>query len=191
MFRLAAVLAFIAMLPLSAHADDASKRTKAEELITMLHIEANIDKASQNLAVQMGKIAENMAGSTPTAEQQAKIDEFKKQISQSIVNNFAWTAMKPKVVDLYATSFTEEELDAIIGFYKTPAGSAYLKKQPDISAQFSQLGTAALTTMSAQMQKSLHDLQQSLGVQQNAPVVVRSMPPTNSSSKTAPQTGSK
>lgn len=190
MRRLAAVLVASLLLPLSARADDASKRAKAEQLVTMEHLEANINKASENLAEHMGEIADHLAGTNPTADQKAKIEDFKKQVSKSIDTNFAWTAIKPKVIDLFENSFTEEQLDAIIGFYKTPAGSTLLEKLPEINAQFNQIGTTALTNMSAEMQKSLHDLQQSLGVQSNAPVVVRAAPPA-SSLKTAPQAGSK
>jgi hypothetical protein len=190
MRRLAAVLVASLALPLSARADDASKRTKAEQLVAMEHLETNIKRASENLATHMDEIADHMAGADPTEDQKAKIEDFKKQIAKSIDTNFAWTAIKPKVIDLFASNFTEEQLDAIIGFYETPAGAALLEKLPEINAQFSQIGTSALTNMSAEMQKSLKDLQQGLGIHSNAPVVVRAVPPAHSSNAT-PQAGSK
>ncbi len=118
MRRFASFLIAPLLLTLPAHADDTSKRAKAEELIAMQHLEVSITKASENLAARMDEIAEHIAGPNPTADQQAKIDEFKKQMSQSIDTNFAWTAMRPKLVDLYADRFTEDQLDAIISFYK-------------------------------------------------------------------------
>jgi hypothetical protein len=190
MRRLTSFFVVPLLLTLPARADDASRRAKAEQLVTMEHLEANINKASENLAARMDEIADHLVGNNPTADQKAKIEDFKKHVSKSIDTNFAWTAMKPKVVDLFASNFTEEQLNAIIGFYQTPAGAALLEKLPQINAQFNQLGTSALTNMSAEMQKTLHDLQQGLGVQSNAPVVVRAVPPANSS-KPAPQDGSK
>jgi len=186
MRRFAVLVAASLIFPISARADDTSRRAKAEQLVAMEHLEASINKASENLAARMDEIADHLVGNSPTADQKAKIEDFKKQVSKSLDTNFAWTAMKPKVVDLFASNFTEEQLDAIISFYKTPDGAALLEKLPQINAQFNQLGTSALTNMSAEMQKSLHDLQQSLGVQSNAPVVVRAAPPANSS-KTTPQ----
>lgn len=67
---------------------------------------------------------------------------------------------------LYAQNFTEEELKAILVFYKSPVGQKLLKKQPDVinsSMQFAQnwankLSDEVVAKMRADMKKRGHNL---------------------------------
>ena len=60
--------------------------------------------------------------------------------------------MQPGITDIYVKAFTEEQLDGIIAFYKTPAGAALLTTMPDINTQVNQFGSARIKdTLSPQL----------------------------------------
>lgn len=149
-------------LPTVARADEASQRTKAEELMMLLNTQKVTQQIADTITRQVGEAADRAAGTDATAEQKAKVEDFKKTAAQAIDAKLGWVAMKPAVTDLYMKSFTEDQLDSILAFYKTPAGAALLEKLPQINTQFGQLGNSRIGDLRAELQKSFQDLQGNL-----------------------------
>ena len=162
MNRIAALLVLAFFLPLSARADDASHRAKAEELMTLLHTEKAVQAVSDNVMRQLSQVADKAAGATPSPESKAKIEDFKKQASQTVETQVSWSALKTSFVDIYVKSFTEEELDGMIAFYKSPTGVALLDKMPEVNSQVQQIGQSHLQTLLPELQKMIADLNKSL-----------------------------
>jgi hypothetical protein len=42
----------------------------------------------------------------------------------------SWDKLKDGFIQVYRDTFTQEEMDGIIAFYKSPAGQAFVDKQP-------------------------------------------------------------
>jgi len=164
MNRFAAVSALVLALtlPAIAHADAASQRTKAEDLINLNNTQKTVQQIAANITTQIDTVADRAAGPDATAEQKTKVEDFKKQAAQLIDSSLGWAAMKTAVIDLYSKAFTEEQLDAILAFYKTPAGAALLEKMPQINTQFGELGNTRVAALRDQLQKAYQDLQNSL-----------------------------
>ena len=157
-----AALLLALTLPLAAHADEASQRAKAEQLVVLNNTQKTVEQIAQNISAQIDQLAERAAGPDANADQKAKIDAFKQHETQLIDGALGWSSMKPAIVDIYVKSFTEEQLDAILAFYKSPAGTAFLEKMPEINTQFGQLGNTRVAGIRDQLQKSYQDLQNSL-----------------------------
>src|SRR6185312_907620 len=155
-------LVFALALPTIARADEASQRTKAEELMTLLNTQKVTQQIADTITKQVDEAADRAAGADATPEQKAKVEDFKKTAAQVIDAKLGWVAMKPTVTDLYMKSFTEDQLDSIIAFYKTPAGAALLEKLPQINSQFGQIGNSRVADMRSELQKDFQDLQGSL-----------------------------
>jgi hypothetical protein len=188
MNRSFAVLALALCIPFTAHADDASKRAKAEELIGILHSEKMVTQLSANLKKQVADAAQQVTGSSPTPENKARLDEFEKKVSGLFDEQLGWNVMGPQIVDVYATTFTEDELTAIVNFYKSPAGSAFLTKTPEVNNQLNQLAQPKLAALQTQVRLAFEDFRKS---QQTAPAppTLNSLPPAGPSapSITAPK----
>lgn len=56
---------------------------------------------------------------------------------------------------LYAANFTDEELSAAIGFYRTPAGQSLLRKLPAVTQQSMQGGQAIMAAHLPEMKERL------------------------------------
>jgi len=159
--QIAALLLALA-LPLAARADDASLRAKAEQLMNQQNTQKSIQQIAASINSQLSDAADRSAGPDATADQKAKVEAFKKQAAQLIETNIGWDAMKSSLIDLYAKAFTEEQLDQILAFYKTPAGAALLEKMPALNTEFGALGNTRINALRDQLQKAYQDLQSSL-----------------------------
>lgn len=168
-YRLALLLVLTLTLPLAAHADDASHRAKAQEMMTLLRTERMINQMSDNITKQVTDAAASIAGANPSPETKAKAADFVKQSTQLITEQLSWESMRAGFTDVYVKNFTEAEMDAINAFYKTPAGTALLGKMPTVNSQITQFGNTRMTALQPQMKKLFDDLRNSAAAESAKP----------------------
>ena len=73
-----------------------------------------------------------------------------------------WKVMQEQFITIYEKTFTEEQLDSIIAFYKSPAGVALLTNMPEVNVQISQFAQARIQALQPQLQQLYNDLRKSL-----------------------------
>lgn len=115
----------------AARADDAKTTAMADELVNLAELEKNYEQSftmvKQTLAKQMGAtLGTASAGEKSGATQNADA------IFDMIAKQLDWASVRKDYVALYASTFTEGELQGIIDFYKSEAGQAFVKKQPEL-----------------------------------------------------------
>lgn len=159
--RLALLLVLALLVPVSAHADEASHRAKAQEMMTFLKTEHVVQQIAENIRKQVADAADKVVGPSPTPEKQAKLDDFMKQASQMVDAQLSWKSMQAGFTDIYMKTFTEEQMDAIVTFYKSPAGIALLEKMPTVNDQVTQLGQSRMATLQPQLRQLFVDFQKS------------------------------
>ena len=159
---LALFLVLALSLPLAARADEASHRAKAEQIMAILHTEEMVNKICDNITKQVDDAAQKSLSTTPSPDQQAKFDDFKKQIVQAVDAQIGWKSLKDSFADVYIKSFTEEQLDAIIAFYKTPAGAALLATMPNVNEQIGKIGNDRMTALQPPLKQLYETYQKSL-----------------------------
>lgn len=50
----------------------------------------------------------------------------------AVIPSMTWEKMRPIYVSLYAETFSPEELQGLIAFYKTPVGQKWIERQPQL-----------------------------------------------------------
>ena len=169
MKRLALLLTLVLYLPLIAHADDASRHAKAQEMLTLMHLDRVMDQVMNNMMQQMSTMSKQLGGNTVKPEDQAKLDEFQKKAFDLIQSQMGWKALEPDYVDIYAKNFTDEQLDAILVFYKSPAGIALVDKLPTLTAEGSQLAQAKMTALQPQLRQLIQEYSKSVSTHSTTP----------------------
>jgi len=111
--------------------------TDAAKLIASIW--AQVDGMTQNM------LAQSTRGQELPAEAKAVIEKLRTDSMALARDEFSWAKMEVIYNKIYQDSFTQEELDGMIAFYKTPAGQAVIKKMPVV------------------MQASMQELQKSMG----------------------------
>lgn len=164
MKRLAFLLCLLFCLPPSAHADDAAKRAKVTEMLNLLHIDRTMDQL-MNIFEQQAIAASNakMTGQGANADQKARVDAFQKQLFEFIESQISWKAMQSDYVDMYAQTFTEDEIDGILAFYKSPAGVAMIAKTPELTSKASLMAAKKMLTIKPEIQKMVDDFASTAG----------------------------
>lgn len=137
MRRSFAVALFVCALPLSLRADDASKRAKVEEMLTLSKVDSISQQMLANVPARVKQAASRQVyvQSASTPEQKKITADYLQQMGDIAQKGAQWSAVHPKLVELYLQAFTEPELDSIITFYKTPAGQTLVAKTPDLSGK--------------------------------------------------------
>lgn len=146
--KVAIAVVLMAINVFSAGAEN-SKIEKAKELMKTMEITKNID-ASFN---QIVKFSEKMIDSQELSEEQAtKAKEIAKksmEITFSRMKKIDWVTIFSEV---YASVFTEEELQELIDFFYSPLGQKMLKKQPELMQ-------ATMKRMQVEMSKIMPEIQ--------------------------------
>ncbi len=126
-------LAALATLPV-AHADEASHRAKAEQMLAVTKADTQMQTQLSALEARIQELAKQQSGVAPLNPAQTKLtDEYQKQIHDITLDEVGFDKVKPLIVQYYVDSFSEAELDGILAFYKTPAGQALITKTPDLA----------------------------------------------------------
>jgi len=125
--------------PLFAIAGDTAIRPDIEELFTVMRIEKTMQNSMDQVMKMIPKMTASMtsqaASKLPPAE--AEKVSARSQIMQEksmalLQEEMSWEKMKGPMSQVYAESLTPEEVKGITAFYKSPAGQAFLDKQPVI-----------------------------------------------------------
>ena len=157
----AGTLAFAGMLP--AHASDVTKHQKIEELFQLLQINRSIDQISAQQVVQAKQIMKTMipAGSM-TPDQQKDMDDFLAKILTITHEAVNWPKLEPQFVDLYAATYSEEEIDGILAFYRSPTGQVMIAKQPDLLAKSQTISQTQLLAIQPKLMQAVQQFAQEM-----------------------------
>ena len=81
-------------------------------------------------AMIASSMKEASQGQTITPERQAILDRMRAQMAAAYDDAFNAQAMHMVMVRVYQETYTQDEVDGLIAFYKTPAGQALINKAP-------------------------------------------------------------
>lgn len=126
---LAAALCLAAPLAMAAQASDA----QVDKLLEVMRARQTVDAMLPQVAAsQRQMVAQMTAGQPLTPEQQARLDRLLDKSMATIGRALSWDKLEPVYRDIYRQTFTGEDMDAMIGFYSSPAGQKLLDKMPQL-----------------------------------------------------------
>src|ERR1700752_2712371 len=109
--RILALLLSLAIAPL-AHADDASKRAKVEDLIQITKLSQLMCQMTNQMTARMKTLADQQSANRSfTPAQQKLVTDYVTQIQTITQNAVSWEKIKPTVTQVYIDTYTDQELD--------------------------------------------------------------------------------
>lgn len=142
MRRVATLLLVLLSLPFTAHADDASKRAKIQKLFTVMNLDLTLHQLMEAMEKNILPMTEQLFGGDVPESMKKQVADLQRQTFDLIDQEMGWKTMGPVYAEIYARNFTEEQIDDLIAFYKTPTGAAYLEKTPAIAVESMQAAQA-------------------------------------------------
>ncbi|WP_299619530.1 DUF2059 domain-containing protein [Pelagibius sp.] len=133
--RLAIVL-IIAVLPATyagAAGAQSAKAEKARELFRVFQAEGMMEQMFEAAFAQMNTMTQQMHPELPSEVSTIIHDEVLAVLKESM------PLLIDEVAEVYERVFTEEELDGMLAFYKSPIGQSMIKKMPAMMAETVQM----------------------------------------------------
>ncbi|MEO6846888.1 MAG: DUF2059 domain-containing protein [Chthoniobacterales bacterium] len=172
-----------------AHAQEAppppGKRELAEKLLQLFQVGKSFDAVfEQGITAQIEHENEKVKLTKSQRERQQHIIVAAVKEMRRI---FAWDKIKDSFIDVYANNFTEEDLNAMIEFFKSPVGHKFIETEPVIQDQLlEKMQTIIITAqprIASAIQKATADVDGTSGFLPEPagtlkPVVVTSPSPT-------------
>jgi hypothetical protein len=144
-----------------AHADDASKLAKIHEFFNVAKLNQMSDQVMKQAMDQVDSgMMQQMVGVTLSDDQQAKLKQFSEKVKKIVSDALSWDKLEPEYAKLYADAYTEEQIDDILTFYKSPTGQAMVEKSPGLIKQSTAIAQQRLTTAMPELQKLMKELMQ-------------------------------
>lgn len=177
-------LLLVAAVPAAAHADDVTRRAKAEQMLALTHTDALLKQQLDNVQERVQTLAkEQLSAAHQTPEQQKLTVDYLRKVSALSMDAVGWDKVRPVLVQSYAETFTDAELDAIIVFYKSPAGESIVANTPELSQKTVSMVQASIKDL----QPKLAQLTQDYATQMQA-AAPAAKPVAAPSAKPAPAT---
>lgn len=126
-------------------ADEKSHRAAAEEVLKLANTERVMATALETMLDAQVKADPNL-------------EPVKGVMRKFLAKHLSYAAVKEDLITLYASEFTEEELNEIAAFYRTPTGKKAVEKLPFLFQKGGEIGAR-------RVQENLPELQQLIEAQ--------------------------
>jgi uncharacterized protein len=133
---------------------DASLR----ELLTITESRSLVDGAMEQVDASMQASMKQAFADRPLSEAEQKImDDMRARLVQIFREEMAWETLEPMFIDLYSRTFSQAEVDGMLGFYRSPAGQAVIAKMPLVMQNSMQAMQGRMAVMMPRIQQLQRD----------------------------------
>ena len=141
-------------------ADARSHAADAERFLQLAHA----DKLAVPVYAQVQQMfAQRFAETKAPESKKGVLESYQAKANAELDKAVGWNKLKPDMVKLYTSNFSEQELKDLIAFYESPVGQKVLKQMPALTAQSAQITQAKLESAVPAVNKLLTDMGSELG----------------------------
>lgn len=141
----------------------AAKRAKSDRLLALLKIDTGLQTMLKGTQTRIHGLAQQQAAqASKAADQQKLATDYTAKVDSMTATALDYTMLRQPLSDIYASSFSDAELDSILAFYATPAGQAFVEKTSPIGNSTNDLLKATLTDLQQKLGDATKDFQSAL-----------------------------
>jgi hypothetical protein len=122
-----------ALVSAYAQTSTAPSDASLKELLQLSGSEKLINDMQQQMK---GMFANSMKQALPSqgvsAEQTAMMEKMQTKMSDLLSEELSWSNMEALYLGVYKESFTQDEINQLIAFYKSPTGQMFVQKMPTV-----------------------------------------------------------
>ena len=75
-------------------------------------------------------LQQRLQGQSLSPQQQQAVDAMRTRVAALMREELDWSVMEPIYTKIYADTFSQSEIDGLVGFYRSPTGHAIIQKLP-------------------------------------------------------------
>jgi len=137
----------------------ASGQVLAEAFLTLAHA----DKLGTPVYMQVQQMFAQRFEQTKAPEsKKAVLETYQAKANAALDQAIGWNKLKPDMVKLYTSNFSESELKDLVAFYQSPLGKKVLEKMPQLTQQSAQMTQGKLESAVPVVNKLLDDMTKEL-----------------------------
>ena len=115
-----------------AHA--AASVASVEKLLQVMKVEKQLDLMyTQTLPAMQQGMRQALTQQVGAAEADKASQSIAPKVNAVIREELSWAKLRPEFVQVYAETFSQAEIDAMIQFYSTPTGAGLVDKMPQVA----------------------------------------------------------
>lgn len=150
MLRNVFILLLLATLSFPSAAQQLSKQQKIERILDLTSGDALVEAVVGQVRGLLESIQIN-----PTPQQKSKREDALAKIGKLARERLQ--KVRPQMVQAYSDTFTDEEVDAMLAWYSSPAGRSSTQKLPAVSARVSAIAQTELNALNDEINKIAED----------------------------------
>jgi len=135
--------------------------TQADKTLTS--IQQQIDSMMQNTLQQATQ------GQPVSPDQQKILDAFRQKSTAALKEQLDYDNLKSTFVQIYAESFSQDEVDQLIAFYEGPTGKMFVAKMPIVMQRSMTLMQQKMAPMLQIIQQAAKEMKEQLDALKQAP----------------------
>jgi hypothetical protein len=102
-------------------------------LLTLTRADQQQQLILENLdRITRQSVGSALQGQALNPKQKQIMDALPGKISAAVREEMSWAKVGPLYAQIYRDNFTQEEIDGMIAFYRSPAGTALVEKMPNV-----------------------------------------------------------
>ncbi|MBD9437076.1 DUF2059 domain-containing protein [Pseudoxanthomonas sp. PXM03] len=148
-------LLFVVVSPVFTAAAAPASEASVRELLDVTKTRQMLDQVYAQMDAMYAGSMRQAFGGTLSAEQQARVDRLSTRMMALMKKELSWEVLAPMYVDIYGKSFTEDEVQGMLVFYRTPAGQAVVDKMPVVMQHSMEAMQSRMGSLMPEMQKLL------------------------------------
>ena len=157
MKQLILAIALMAAAPSFAVENPASEAS-IRELLVLSDAKNLVEGVYQQMDGMLEQsLRESLGDKALNEEQQKLATEMRTKIVELMHTVMGWDKLEPVYIKLYVDTFSQSDIDGILKFYKTEAGSALLKKMPLLMQNLMQVMTAQMQELMPKLRPLVED----------------------------------
>ncbi|EXB26196.1 MULTISPECIES: DUF2059 domain-containing protein [Acinetobacter] len=128
------------VISIPAFAQPASKDS-IKQLLKITKSEQFLGQMSPQISNMMHSSIEKFTqGKQLTTKQELALVNYSQELGKIMQEELTWAKLEPEMIKIYAEEFTQQEIDGMIQFYKTPVGQSTIDKMPIVMQKSMQVG---------------------------------------------------
>ncbi len=148
------VIVLLISLPVVAAAGDTERRQLAEQFLSVNQVKEQVDMMYDKIE---GLIGTQIEAINIPEEHEKNLQAMQKIAHELLFKGLSWEALKEEYIQLYTESFTEEELQGIIDFSKSPLGQKMAEKSPILMQKSMEIGRQHAQQVMPQVQQAIQE----------------------------------
>ena len=140
----------------------APSEASLNELMRAMQLETLLNQALKQMDEGMAKgmeqgLQKSIQGKELNAAQKAAVEKFRTKFGQTVKEELSFAKVKGIYLQSYKETFTQEEVDAINAFYRSPAGKAVTEKYPMAMQKANGLMQSRISPLTVKLQSMLEE----------------------------------